>query len=111
MSGALGLGGGAIFNPLLLNLGIPPVVASATAMYMIIYSTGASTLSYALSGSIDTQVAAWSGLWCMIATLVGMHVLNKWLKHSRRHSILVFLLCFILLLSAISVPIFGHYKI
>jgi len=30
MSGALGLGGGTIFNPLLLSLGVLPSVASAT---------------------------------------------------------------------------------
>jgi uncharacterized membrane protein YfcA len=53
MSGALGLGGGAIFNPLLLNLGLPPVVSSATSMFIIIFSTGASTLSYATADSID----------------------------------------------------------
>ena len=46
MSGALGLGGGSIFNPLLLSMGVPPRVASATGMYMIIFSTGASSLIY-----------------------------------------------------------------
>ena len=46
VSGALGLGGGSIFNPLLLSLGVPPKVASATGMYMIIFSTGASSMTY-----------------------------------------------------------------
>lgn len=46
VSGALGLGGGSIFNPLLLSMGCPPQVASATGMYMIIFSTGASTMTY-----------------------------------------------------------------
>ena len=49
MSGALGLGGGSIFNPLLLSMGVPPKVASATGMYMIIFSTGASTVTYVLN--------------------------------------------------------------
>lgn len=38
MSGALGLAGGTIFNPLLLSLGVLPCVASATGMYMILFS-------------------------------------------------------------------------
>ena len=45
VSGALGLGGGSIFNPLLLSLGCPPKVASATGMYMMIFSTGASIVT------------------------------------------------------------------
>lgn len=44
VSGAFGLGGGAIFNPLLLSFGVPPKVASATGMYMIIFATTATTV-------------------------------------------------------------------
>lgn len=46
MSGALGLGGGAIFNPLLLSLGVQPSVASATGMYMILFSSSSSSFIY-----------------------------------------------------------------
>jgi uncharacterized membrane protein YfcA len=46
MSGALGLGGGAIFNPLLLSLGVLPSVASATGMYMILFSSSSSSFIY-----------------------------------------------------------------
>lgn len=48
MSGALGLGGGAIFNPLLLSLGVLPCVASATGMYMILFSTSGSSVIYVI---------------------------------------------------------------
>lgn len=44
VSGAFGLGGGAVFNPLLLSFGVPPKVSSATGMYMIIFATFASTI-------------------------------------------------------------------
>lgn len=36
--GAMGLGGGVVFNPILLNLGVPPTVVAATGMYLIMYS-------------------------------------------------------------------------
>ena len=36
--GAMGLGGGAVFNPVLLGLGVPPTVVAATSMYLIMYS-------------------------------------------------------------------------
>ena len=48
VSGALGLGGGAIFNPLLLSMGVPPKVSSSTGMYMIMFSTKASSVVYIL---------------------------------------------------------------
>ena len=46
VSGALGLGGGAIFNPLLLSMGVPPSVSGATGMYMIMFSTAGSSTIY-----------------------------------------------------------------
>lgn len=52
VSGALGLGGGSIFNPLLLSLGCPPTVASCTGMYMVIFSTMTSTITYTIAGTI-----------------------------------------------------------
>lgn len=61
VSGALGLGGGSIFNPLLLSLGCPPKVASSTGMYMIIFSTGASTTAYMISGLLDPTYGGWIG--------------------------------------------------
>jgi len=38
MVGAMGLGGGVVFNPVLLSLGVPPTVVAATGMYLIMYS-------------------------------------------------------------------------
>ena len=45
MVGAFGLGGGVVFNPLLLGLGVLPQVTTATAMYMILFGTTASTFT------------------------------------------------------------------
>jgi hypothetical protein len=38
VAGALGLGGGSIFNPVLLSMGIPPGVASSTGMYLVMFT-------------------------------------------------------------------------
>ena len=80
VSGALGLGGGSIFNPLLLSLGVPPKVSSATGMYMIIFSTGASTAAYIISGKLDLSYGFWIGGWCVIGTITGMLLLNNVVK-------------------------------
>lgn len=107
VSGALGLGGGAIFNPLLLSMGVPPKVASASGMYMIIFSTGASTMTYIISGLLNLSYGLWVGGFCIIGTLLGMYLLNKIMKKLNRQSPLVFLLTFIFVISVIAVPVFG----
>lgn len=80
VSGALGLGGGAIFNPLLLSMGLPPKVASASGMYMIIFATGASTMTYILNGMLDVYYGVWVGSFCVIGTFFGMKLLDNLMK-------------------------------
>ena len=80
VSGALGLGGGAIFNPLLLSMGVPPSVASATGMYMILFSTSGSSMIYIFYKMLNLQFGFWIGLWCSLGSLVGLYLLNKILK-------------------------------
>lgn len=72
VSGALGLGGGAVFNPVLLSMGVPPSVSSSTGMYMIMFSTSGSSIVYILYGMLNYQFAMWLGFWCSIASLVGL---------------------------------------
>lgn len=107
VSGALGLGGGAIFNPLLLSMGVPPSVASSTGMYMIMFSTAGSSITYIVFGTLNMEFALWIGLWCTVASLAGLVILNRVMKKFDRQSPVVFLLAFVLGLSALLVPVFA----
>jgi len=53
VSGALGLGGGAIFNPVFLSLGIPPAVTSSTGMYLVMFTTFGSSITYILQDTMN----------------------------------------------------------
>jgi uncharacterized membrane protein YfcA len=107
VSGALGLGGGAIFNPLLLSMGVPPAVASSTGMYMIMFSTAGSSITYGVFGTLNIYYGLWIGGWCAIASVIGLYILNKVVKKFDRQSPIVFLLTFVLGLSALLVPVFA----
>lgn len=53
VAGALGLGGGSIYNPALLSLGVNPRVSGATGMYLVLYSTINSCMVNYLNGNLD----------------------------------------------------------
>jgi uncharacterized membrane protein YfcA len=107
VSGALGLGGGSIFNPLLLSMGCPPTVASATGMYMIIFSTSASTISYAIGELLNWSYGLWIGSWCIVGTIIGMKTVKTVMAKLGRQSPLVILLTFVLGISGVAVVVFG----
>lgn len=111
LSGALGLGGGTIFNPILLGMGLPPAVASSTSMYMVIYSTASSAFVYFLYDDLNVPYACWIGLWCVCGAIIGLIVLKKLLVKYNRQSPLVMILTFVILLSAVLVPTFGFIQV
>jgi uncharacterized membrane protein YfcA len=50
IAGALGLGGGVIFNPMLLMLGLPPLVSSASGLFLVTFSKVATSTIYLVNG-------------------------------------------------------------
>ncbi len=84
VSGALGLGGGVIFNPLLLSMGVPPSVSSSTGMYMILYSTAASSGIFIIYQMLDFNFGFWIGCWCCVGTVAGLKVMNYITKKYER---------------------------
>jgi len=84
VSGAIGLGGSSIFNPLMISMGVPPLVASSTAMYMILYSSTASTVIYFTYGALDLPFAAWISLWCIVGVLIGASLFEQVFKKYSR---------------------------
>lgn len=84
VAGALGLGGGSIFNPILLEMGLNAIVSSATGMYMIMFSTAASTAVFMINDMILYDYALWIGFWCFFGSVIGLILLNKIMKKLNR---------------------------
>ena len=67
-----GLGGGSIYNPFQISLGINPIVAASTSMYMIMFASFTSTMMYLVWNKIDVAWTAWFYIWCGIGVFFGM---------------------------------------
>jgi len=107
VAGALGLGGGSIYNPALLAMGIPPKVSSATGLYLVTFSKIASVLIYFLDDLLDVNYGLWIGLWSCIGMVAGLLIAQFYMKKTGRQSIIVWVLVFLLMISTVAIPIFG----
>ena len=72
VAGALGLGGGVIFNPLLIGLGVPPKVSSATGMYMITFSKISTCILYFINGTLLLDYGLWIAAWSTVGAIIGL---------------------------------------
>ena len=80
----VGVGGGIIYNPLLLSLGIPPQVSSATAMYIVLYNNFSASTQYIISSKLNWDFALWLSIFAIIGTILGLFVINGMVKKSGR---------------------------
>ncbi|KAH9665976.1 Sulfite exporter TauE/SafE family protein 3 [Citrus sinensis] len=110
VGGLLGLGGGFILGPLFLELGIPPQVSSATALFAITFSSSMSVVEYYLLKRFPVPYALYFFALSIIAAFVGQHVVKKLIKILGRASIIIFTLSFIIFVSALSLGGVGLAK-
>ena len=95
----------------MIELGVPPTVSTSTGMYMIMFSTFASSVVYISYGALNEEFAVWLGFWSIIGIIGGITLVDSLIKRYNRQSIIVFILCLVLAISAILVPIFNGLEV
>ena len=107
--GALGIGGGIIYNALFMQWDMPPKVGTSTSMYLITWAAFCNSVTYAITGELLIDYAGWIASFCLVSTAIGMTATNWLLRTLGRQSPLTMLLCFILAVSTCFLLYFGIY--
>ncbi|KAK9946696.1 hypothetical protein M0R45_012144 [Rubus argutus] len=102
VGGLLGLGGGFIMGPLFLELGIPPQVSSATATFAMMFSSSMSVVEYYLLKRFPVPYAVYYTAVATFAAVVGQHIVRRMIIVFGRASLIIFILAFMIFVSAIS---------
>ncbi|XP_051200051.1 sulfite exporter TauE/SafE family protein 3-like [Lolium perenne] len=102
LAGLLGVGGGTVMGPLFLELGIPPQVSSATATYVMMYSSSIAVVEYYLLKRFPVPYALFFSSLAFFAAIVGQRVARKVINLLGRASFIIFILSFMIFVSAIS---------
>ena len=86
LAGLFGVGGGIIKGPLMLELGVAPQVASATAATMILFTTMATAVSFQVFGLLEPTYASMCFMLGFGCTLLGHYIVLTFLQGNRRQS-------------------------
>jgi uncharacterized membrane protein YfcA len=110
-AGLLGIGGGMVKGPIMLEMGVLPPVQSATANFMILFTSSSTTLQFAINGQFPGErqydYMAWFALMGCVGGLCGQKVVAFLVKKYKRESIMVYLLALTIGLSALAMGIIG----
>lgn len=104
LSGMLGVGGGTILGPFLLDIGIHPLVTTATSNFLVVFISLSTTTQYFIQGSLNLNYGIACTFFSVLGSLCGTYVIFKLVQLTRKNSILIFLLGFVMFVSTISIP-------
>ena len=102
---AMGSGGGTIYSPMLLSLGLPVEVTRATALYLIMYKSLATVVQFAILGKVNWGYGIWFGIYAFFATVFISKSILRCV--GKRQSVLVILIAVIIIISAVTAPYFA----
>jgi uncharacterized membrane protein YfcA len=101
LASMLGVGGGMITTPLLLELGLLPEVAAATSSWMILWTSSSTTLQFLVLGRLRLDYAGVFAAVGFVSTLVGQFVIFDFLKRKNKNWVIIFIVAGAVLLTCI----------
>jgi uncharacterized membrane protein YfcA len=104
LSGLLGVGGGLVLSPMLLDFGVHPFVTTATSNYLVMLISLSTTSQYYMQGMLNLNYGIFCALFAVIGSFIGTLIIFRIVQKTKKNSILIFLLGFVLLFSSISIP-------
>ncbi|GAB2272250.1 hypothetical protein Dimus_007070 [Dionaea muscipula] len=110
VGGLLGSGGGFILGPLLLEIGVIPQVASATATFVMLYSSSLSVLEFYFLKRFPIPYALYLMAVSILAGFWGQFFVRKLVSFLRRASIIIFILSSVIFASAVTMGVVGIEK-
>ncbi|KAJ1293811.1 hypothetical protein BS78_01G097300 [Paspalum vaginatum] len=107
VGGLLGSGGGFILGPLLLELGCIPQVASATATFVMMFSSSLSVVEFYFLGRFPIPFAGYLIFISILAGFWGQCLVRKIVQVLKRASLIVFILSSVIFASALTMGVVG----
>ena len=111
MAGTLGIGGGLVINPVLIKLNILPEISAAVSGFIVLFTSLATTTQFLIVGAFELDAVVYFLLASAVGSVLGNLVIGKIMRKYQRPSLIVWLLFFLLLCSAVVLPLVGGMRI
>jgi len=111
LGGLLGLGGGVIMSPVLLEVGMHSESVQATTAVIVFLSSSLATIQFALINQIVWHYALWYSGVTIVATFLGQHLCEIYVRRTGRYSLITLSIAGVLLFSLMALTIVGAQKV
>ena len=105
IAGTIGIGGGVVLGPILLSLGIYPVVSTVTTNFLVLLTSSSTSLQFMLNNMMNYEYACMSIIFSILGSYIGTKIIHHYFKQTGRESLLIFALVFVIGSSALILPL------
>jgi len=88
LGGMLGIGGGMIMSPVLVEVGMHSEAVQATTAVFVFLSSSLASVQFALAGDIHWGYMQWYGLITVLATVIGQVLCDIFVRKQKRYSLI-----------------------
>lgn len=107
LGGFLGIGGGIIMGPILIELGMAAEANQATTALFVFLSSTLASIQFVVLGKAMPQFVLWFSMWVLMATFVGQTAIDYVLQKYQRSSLIVLSIAGIIAGSLVMMSIIG----
>merc|ERR1719327_2528316 len=111
LGGFLGIGGGIIMGPLLLELGMTAGANQATTAMFVFLSSSLTTIQFVVLGKTMPQFVAWFTFWVVLFTFIGQTGIDYMLRKYQRSSLIILSIAGIVAGSLVMMSMIGMYEV
>lgn len=111
IAGLLGVGGGMVMNPVMLNLGFLAEVATGISAFCVFFTSSATTTQFIIQGAVTIQDSVVFLVVSSIGSYIGGRMISALVERHKRPSYLIWLLFGLLVLATLIMPTLGLYRI
>lgn len=105
ISGVIGIGGGTILGPILLSMGLYPIISTVTTNFLVLLTSSSTSFQFIILKSLNFEYAAIGVIFSSFGSYLGTKLIHYYVKTYKKESILVFSLAFVIGISAVILPI------
>lgn len=111
LGGFLGIGGGIIMGPLLLELGMTAEANQATTAMFVFLSSSLATIQFVMLGKTMPQFVLWFTTWVVVSTFIGQTGIDYMLRKYKRSSLIILSIAGIVAGSLIMMSFIGFSEV
>jgi uncharacterized membrane protein YfcA len=111
LASLLGIGGGMVIGPLLLEMNMDPAVANGTTALMTLFTASAATFLHTINDLSSLDYFFWYFFVALASALLGRIVLQAYLKRTGKQTVVVLLLAVAITISVVLMTIITVMKI